>query len=74
MEFLLPIQKQKNGKAKDLFCVNCLTHERHFTGGHSWAPDLCPCGCEDVIVWYKMNSLQKLRAQFIYYNNEKQRI
>lgn len=79
MKFLLPIQKQKTygsnmyKDATDIFCAKCLTHERHFTGGGSWSPDLCPCGCKDTIVWYNMNSIQKLRAQHIYWLNERKR-
>jgi hypothetical protein len=80
MKFLLPIQKQAswsgtnpNGKATDILCAKCLTHERHFRGGHSWSPDLCPCGCEDTIVWYNMNSIQKLKAQLVYWKNEEKR-
>lgn len=77
MEFLLPIQKQhplgEPEYATDTFCAKCLTHERHFVGGHSWSPDLCPCGCEDTIVWYKMSPVQKLKAQFVYYRNEEKR-
>ena len=77
MKFLLPIQKQypsaanPNCLATDIFCVECLMHERHFKGGHSWSPDLCPCGCEDTIVWHEMGPIQKLKAQFVYYENEK---
>lgn len=79
MKFLLPIQKQgpessnRDLKATDILCARCLTHERHFEGGHSWSPDLCPCGCEDTVVWYEMNPVQKLKAQFIYYRNEEKR-
>lgn len=80
MKFLLPIQKQRSwsganpdGKATDILCAKCLTHERHFRGGHSWSPDLCPCGCEDTIVWYNMNSIQKLKAQLVYWKNEEKR-
>jgi len=70
MKFLLPIQKQQYGPAKDLFCAKCLTHERHFEGGGSWSPDLCPCGCEDTIIWHKMSLSQKFIAQKVYWENE----
>jgi hypothetical protein len=80
MKFLLPIQKQRHwassnrdGKATDIFCAKCLTHERHFVGGQSWSPDLCPCGCEDMVVWYEMNAIQKLKAQIVYWKNEERR-
>ena len=80
MKFLLPIQKQEhlgkyraNSEARDIFCAKCLTHERHFVGGHSWSPDLCPCGCEDTVVWYEMNAIQKLKAQIVYWKNEERR-
>lgn len=80
MKFLLPIQKQTylgahraDAEARDIFCAKCLTHERHFTGGQSWSPDLCPCGCEDTIVWYNMSSIQRLKAQFVYWKNEEKR-
>ena len=47
----------------DTFCTNCWTHERFFTGGQSTAPDLCPCGCEDTNVWYKMGPLERRKAK-----------
>lgn len=50
-------------KYVDAFCTNCWTHERFFTGGQSWSPDLCPCGCEDTTAWYKMSPLQRMKAQ-----------
>lgn len=56
----------------DIVCANCLTHERHFKGGHSWSPDLCPCGCQDTIPWYKLTECQKLEAIRKYNQNEKQ--
>lgn len=66
----IPYQKRKTGwrtyKYVDLFCANCLTHEDYFKGGGSWTPDLCPCGCEDTIVWYKMNGYQKIKALLKY--------
>ena len=55
----------------DVFCSKCLSHERFFTGGHSWSPDLCPCGCEDTIVWHKMNIWQKRKARKKYTECEK---
>jgi hypothetical protein len=67
----LPIQRQWNGKGRDIFCDNCLTHERHFKGGGSWSPDLCPCGCEDTIVWHKMSILLRRGAQKVYNKNER---
>jgi hypothetical protein len=67
----LPIENYWNDEGRDIFCSNCLTHEMHFTGGHSWTPDLCPCGCQDVIVWKNMNIFQRERAQIIYNKNER---
>ena len=61
---------KKMYKGTDIFCSNCLTHENHFVGGQSWSPDLCPCGCEDTIVWYKMSTSQQREAQRIYDKNE----
>lgn len=70
----LPIQKQYplygRNYATDTFCSKCLTHERHFTGGGSWSPDLCPCGCEDTIVWHKMSFFQRRKAQKVHDKNE----
>ena len=56
----------------DIFCSNCLRHERFFTGGHSWTPDLCPCGCEDTVVWYKMTTIQKIKAKKKYKDDLKE--
>ena len=76
----LPIQKQYDGVdlktrkykyAVDIFCFKCLTHEIYFEGGHSWSPDLCPCGCQDTMVWYKMSFLQRWKAQKVYDKNER---
>jgi hypothetical protein len=67
----LPIEKFWDGEGIDIFCKRCLTHERHFKGGHSWTPDLCPCGCQDVIPWKKMTILQKKNAQIIYNKNKR---
>lgn len=47
----------------DIFCTKCFTHERFFSGGGSWSPDLCPCGCEDTTVWYKMDWLERAVAR-----------
>jgi hypothetical protein len=66
----LPIDINWDGKGWDIFCTKCLTHERHFKGGGSWSPDLCPCGCEDTIVWNEMNWIQRIRAQALYNRNE----
>jgi hypothetical protein len=66
----LPIQNQPDGRATDIFCSECLTHERHFEEGHSWTPDLCPCGCQDTTVWYKMSFLKRWKAQKVYNENE----
>ena len=73
MKWLLPIQKRQHGPARDIFCAKCLTHENHFREGHSWSPDLCPCGCQDTTVWYKMSFIQKIRAQRIYWENEQKK-
>lgn len=67
----LPIEEFWNGKGRDIFCKKCLTHERHFTGGHSWSPDLCPCGCENTICWREMNVLKRIKAQNIYNKNRR---
>lgn len=53
-------------KYTDIFCTNCFRHEDYFTGGGSWSPDLCPCGCEDTISWYKMTWLQRRKAVLKY--------
>ena len=66
-----PYQKQWNGRYTDIFCINCWTHETHFKGGQSWSPDLCPCGCEDTTIWYKMNSRQKKLARGMFVINER---
>ena len=58
-----PYELQPSGKYTDLFCTNCWTHWRFFTGGHSWSPDMCPCGCEDTSVWYKMGPIQRMKAK-----------
>ena len=63
---VLPLYKTWNKKGRDIFCKKCLTHERFFIEGHSWTPDLCSCGCEDIIVWTKMNRFKKLKAQILY--------
>jgi len=39
------------------------TSERRFIGGHSRSPDLCPCGCQNVIVWHAMNWKQRRKAR-----------
>jgi len=67
---ILPIDKDCMGKGRDTFCLNCLTHDRHFKGGHSWTPDLCPCGSEDTVNWKNMSINQKRKAQIIYNKNE----
>lgn len=72
MSSKLPFNKNYK-KGVDIFCKKCLTHERHFKGGQSWTPDLCPCGCEDVVVWWKMDIIQKVRAQKIYNRHERMR-
>jgi hypothetical protein len=59
----LPICRQWDGKSYDIFCAKCYRQERFFSGGGSWTPDLCSCGCEDTLVWYKMGVLQKRKAQ-----------
>jgi len=59
----LPITIQATGRSYDTFCVNCWRHERFFTGGGSWSPDLCACGSEDTTVWWKMGPLARHRAQ-----------
>ncbi len=66
----LPITKQWDGRSVEIFCSKCLTHENHFEGGHSWSPDLCPCGCEDTTVWYKMGPFKRRKAQKMYDKNE----
>jgi hypothetical protein len=48
---------------RDTFCSNCWRHERFFTGGQSWSPDLCSCGCEDTKPWYKMTLFEKHKAK-----------
>jgi hypothetical protein len=58
-----PHQKQWDGKYTDTFCSNCWRHERFFSGGGSWSPDLCACGCEDTNVWYKMGPIQRMKAR-----------
>lgn len=62
-----------NGKSYDIFCARCYTHERFFTGGGSWSPDLCPCGCEDTVVWNKMNPIQRMKAKKKYKEMKKKR-
>jgi len=59
----LPICVQANGKSHDIFCANCYRAEEFFEGGGSWSPDLCACGCEDTLVWYKMGPIKRHRAQ-----------
>lgn len=58
-----PYNKQPSGKYTDIFCTNCWRHERFFSGGHSWSPDLCACGCQDTSVWYKMGMLERRKAR-----------
>jgi len=55
----------------DIFCSKCLTHELYFTGGFSSTHDLCPCGCQDTTVWYKMTIGQKTRAKAIFNRDQK---
>ena len=59
----LPTCVQIDGKSYELFCANCYRKERFFTGGGSWSPDLCDCGCEDTLVWHKMGPIKRYRAQ-----------
>jgi len=47
------------------FCSKCLTHDKWWTGGGSWAPDRCPRHNEDdgdAILWKNMSILQKRAA------------
>jgi len=53
---------QADGKSYDIFCAKCYRHERFFTGGGSWSPDLCACGCEDTVVWHKMGQIKRMMA------------
>ena len=53
---------QATGKSYDTFCTNCWRHERFFSGGNSWSPDLCACGCEDTTVWNKMDQISRMIA------------
>jgi hypothetical protein len=68
----------KNGKTiykgTDAFCSKCLRHENHFTGGGSWSPDLCPCGCQDTIPYYDLTEDQLITATKLYEEREKERI
>ena len=56
-------QPQLGGIYTDTFCTNCWRHERFFTGGGSWSPDLCACGCENTSPWYKMGVLERRQAR-----------
>ena len=62
----LPLEKSVYGGYRDTFCAKCLTHERLFKGGHSWSPDLCPCGEQDTITWEDMSLRQRRKAQTVY--------
>ena len=58
-----PYQKSWDGKYIDVFCSKCYRHERFFSGGGSWSPDLCACGWEGTTVWYKMGPMERSRAK-----------
>lgn len=58
----LPTCVQADGKSYEIFCANCYRKERFFTGGGSWSPDLCACGCEDTTVWHKMGQIKRMMA------------
>ncbi len=70
MAELIPYEKRPDGTYRDTFCTCCWTHERHFKGGHSWAPDLCDCGCEDTIIWEKMSWYQRSLARVMFKTRE----
>lgn len=48
----------------ELFCSNCLTPDRFFRGGGSWAPDCCPkCGGTDCTMYKDLALIQKMIVQ-----------
>jgi len=50
-------------KWNTLYCTNCWRPEKEFTGGGSWSPDMCPCGCQDTKVWKDMSFIERYLAK-----------